>query len=209
MICSPEITGVLRQTDIAGRTTMIDSREVPVVKGYYELRNTIQDGDLTLYMGKSHTSWIIKAVTGFPYTHVGQTMWMGPRLFILEAVHHGVVISLFSRSVQKYNGRVDLFRIRGITDVQRKRMTDSALEYIGLDYSYIGALKLGLKLLLHEPRNAAHFLKTPRGLFCSQYIARNCMDAGIIIQRNVSPDWTLPKDFAVSQVTMREARLKI
>ncbi|HXX64900.1 MAG TPA: hypothetical protein VEO56_13965 [Bacteroidota bacterium] len=188
---------------------MIDQTEVPALTDYYELRNTIDDGDLTLYMGMSHTSWLIKAVTGFPYTHVGQAMWMGPRLFILEAVHHGVAIDLFSRSVEQYNGRVDLFRITDITEDQRRIMTSSALSYIGLKYSYSGALKLALRLLLHEPRKAAQFVKMPKGLFCSQYIARNCKDAGITIERNVSTEWTLPKDFALSARTRRVARLKI
>lgn len=188
---------------------MLDQRDVPVLTDYYDLRNMIDDGDLTLYMGNSRTSWIIKAVTGFPYTHVGQAMWMGPRLFILEAVHHGVAIDLFSRSVEQYNGRVDLFQITDITTKQRRQMTSSALSYIGLNYSYSSALKLALRLLLHEPRKAAQFVKTPKGLFCSQYIARNCKDAGITIERNVSTEWTLPKDFALSVRTKRIARLKI
>ena len=88
-----------------------------------------------MYEGRSSYSWLIRLVTGYPYTHAGLLVWWENRLMVLEAIGMGVVVRPFSESVRKYPGRVQLFVCtEQLTDEQRRTIIDSAKRELGKRY---------------------------------------------------------------------------
>lgn len=104
---------------------------------YRQGRFQIQSGDLLAWRGRGPVSWLIRTVTGGSWTHVGIAVWLGERLFVVEAREfRGVVISPTSR-------RLDFDHLMTECELN-ERAVDQLLLRVGHKYSYIDALRAGL-----------------------------------------------------------------
>ncbi|WP_425805507.1 hypothetical protein ACHOLT_02245 [Desulfitobacterium sp. Sab5] len=142
------------------------------------ISSKIQPGDLLLIQGNTWIDKVIKRITGSSYTHVAGVV--GPD----EAVE----ILPFKRTnyqkLETYTGRVDVFTCNSLTDDQRRKIVEHAVNKVGAKYDY--------KLIIWEAsRYLFHWVwpyKARDNSLCSTLWADAYRNAGI----NLCPDIIYP-----------------
>ena len=67
---------------------------------YADIRSDIRSGDLLAWSGRSLGGWIVRHFTGARISHAGLALWVGPRLFCIEAQPGiGVIMWLLSTAL--------------------------------------------------------------------------------------------------------------
>ena len=176
---------------------------------YRDVRGDIKDCDVLLYKGRSWESWLIRLVTGAPYSHAGLAVWWNERLMVLEAIGKGVVVTALSQNVRRYDGRVEWFTCtEEILPAGRKQMVEFAQLELGKEYGTWQALVIGLRRLLGRPADSGDAPRRARKLICSQYVASVYNFSGRDLRRGVSDRFTTPADIAASPLLRRMGVLR-
>ncbi len=176
---------------------------------YDDVRNSIKNGDVLLYRGRSLYSLLIMFITRSFYSHAGLAVWWNERLMVMEAVGKGVIITPLSSSVDKYDGRVDLFKPREeIPDDERLTLIEFAQEELGKEYARWKAIVLGIRLLFQWNIEKRDELRRERKLFCSYYVAQAYNAINRDLKKGVSDRFMTPGDIANSPLLQPVATLR-
>ncbi len=185
------------------------SKDHPDALSYSDIRETIANGDVLLYEGKTFYSWVIKKMTRSRFSHAGIAVRWNERLMVMEAVSRGVVVTPFSASVGHYNGRVHLFTSKRLLgEEERKRMIIFAQEELGKEYALLKAIWLGIKLFFNWKPEKRNKLKRERKLFCSAYVAQIYNSIGVDLVPGLSDLSVVPQDIANSPELLPRGFLK-
>ncbi len=108
---------------------------------YADMRGRIRSGDLLAWSGRSPGAWIVRHWTGERVSHVGLALWVGPRLFAIEARPGiGVTMRLLSTALPCEWSPLAL-------DAARWQPAEEfALNTLGRGYSWLDAILAGLGL---------------------------------------------------------------
>lgn len=208
-------------------------------KDYAAVRFQVRSGDLLLFQGTSRLSRFIRWVTDSKYSHCGIAMWWRPtaeslkrvptseaseppttsepmeRLMVFEAVGRGVVCSPASKSVFRYSGQVDWYRLdesaRKIATTER--IFDLCLHGLGRPYGTWGMVrffgrwvldKLGIKSLEDDASGRVgaegDSRKMSPSMFCSWYVSE--VFARLVdLDPKHADSLTTPNDLAESDLT--------
>lgn len=104
---------------------------------YPEARDGFQTGDVVTFDGDHLLGWAIRYFAG-PGTHTAMVVRLQDapgRLFLLEALEHGLALTRMSRRISNYNGRVFVSKAPA-TDQQRAKMAGLALCLLGSQVRY-------------------------------------------------------------------------
>lgn len=186
-----------------------------IPKSYHEIRDQVQDGDLFFFRGLFRGSKLFVRLTNSFYSHVAVVAWWGDRLMILQAeAGPGVQAFPLSAAIQEYPGRADWYQLRreSIPDVHARLplVLDEARTDLGLKFGLGDALKSLFRWARKTPfRNP----KSPKSLFCAEYVERSFRIGGIPLPRTtdggeVPADilcW--PQDLAISPLVRYEATI--
>ncbi len=108
---------------------------------YADTRQKIRSGDLLAWSGRSWGGRIVRHWTGERISHVGMALWVGPRLFAIEARPGiGVTMRLLSTALPLEWSPLEL------PDQQWRQAEDHALQALGRGYSWLDAILAGLGL---------------------------------------------------------------
>ena len=108
---------------------------------YADIRGDIRSGDLLAFSGHSLGGWIVRHFTGARISHVGVAVWVGPRLFCIEAMPGiGVTMRLLSTALPCEWSPLDLPAERWAP------AEEFALCTLGRGYSWLDAILAGLGL---------------------------------------------------------------
>lgn len=97
---------------------------------YSQMRDTIKNGDLLVWDSMP----IVNFFTQSSYSHVGIALWIGKRLFVLEADIPEVRLYPLSQ-------KASFYIITGVAPDWNEEVTDFALEFIGNKYSIWDAIR--------------------------------------------------------------------
>jgi len=127
----------------------------------------------------------------------GEIIW-GDRLMILQAEAQGIQAVPLSVAIAEYPGRVDWYRLRRESfddaDGKLKAVLVEAKSDLGLPFGYLDVLKRLLRWLkLFKLGNPV----SPKGMFCSEYVAR-CFRIGGMPLRDTDDVDPWPQELAVS-----------
>lgn len=200
----------------ARRGPVIDHVQAAEVQPYTAadggVRTDIQDADLLLFRGHSLTSRIIQVGTRSPYSHAAlafrsqqvdpfHTTWDAGRVCCLEAVGAGVRLGLLSEELARYDGAVELWRLKDpfVKRLLRELVIREARRYLGRPYAY-GNLPsfvfdwLTLGYLQLRSRN-----RSRRAFFCSQLVSRAYVRGGVDLNVRYGDAATAPGDLVAGQ----------
>jgi hypothetical protein len=108
---------------------------------YAEIRGRIRSGDLLAWEGRSIGARLVRWWTGARISHTGVALWIGPRLFSVEARPGlGVTMRLLSSALPVEWSALEIERERW------SQAEDYALRQLGRNYSWLDALRAGLGL---------------------------------------------------------------
>ena len=130
---------------------------------YANIRDRISSGDLLAWSGRSLGGWIVRHWTGARISHVGLALWIGPRLFCIEARPGiGVTMRLLSTALPCEWSPLEL------PEERWARAEEFALRTLGRDYSWLDAILAGLGL---PPRQWSKYQ-------CAEFVAECYRHAG-------------------------------
>lgn len=171
---------------------------------YVDVRDSIQDGDIVLFKGKSLLSRLIRWFTRSEYTHAGIAVWWRDRLMLLEAVDKGVWAVPLSWRLATYQGTAHLLtpdehalRENNLT-LDRARLVASAQSELGKEYATWLLVRIARKIVFRW-KGGADPWKPPQRFVCSQYVSRVYRDANVDLDPDEPDRFTTPKDIAESE----------
>ncbi len=141
---------------------------------YTKNRKRIATGDLIQFKSYSMLGWLIRRFSGY-CNHSSHSVRFNEyngeiqRRFILEALEHGIQLSLLSRRFEGYKGKVWWHSLKPEFHKYRRKLGAVALSRVGIPYDYGSLFK---NMLGHVSANA-------KELFCSEYVYLNCRDVGM------------------------------
>jgi uncharacterized protein YycO len=103
----------------------------------------IRPGDLLLIQGNTWIDKVIKRITGSPYSHVAGVV--GPD----EAVEIRPFQRTNYQKLENYTGRVDVFTCNSLTDDQRRKIVEHAVQKVGTKYDYMLVIWEASRYLFH------------------------------------------------------------
>ena len=167
-----------------------------------EARDGMQNGDLLFFCSKGLFAWLIRKLSGGPYSHVGMVWHWHDRVVIFESAAKGVHILRAQTKVDQYDGLVDWYEVKGLTQEQRRRLFQVAIDGLGKPYSAWGLLRFAWRRLTGRlPK-----VSTDRGartMFCSEYIAW-CFER---VARDLAPE--LASEFSSPSALARSSALEL
>ncbi len=131
---------------------------------YADIRAEIRSGDLLAWSGRSLGGWIVRRWTGARISHVGLALWVGPRLFCIEARPGiGVTMRLLSTALPCEWSPLQIDAARWAP------AEEFALQALGRGYSWVDAILAGLGL---PPRQWDRYQ-------CAEFVAECYRRAGL------------------------------
>ena len=131
---------------------------------YADIRGDIRSGDLLAWSGRSLGGWMVRHFTGARISHVGLALWVGPRLFAIEARPGiGVTMRLLSTALPCEWSPLKLDAARWTP------AEEFALQTLGRGYSWLDAILAGLGL---PPRQWDRYQ-------CAEFVAECYRRAGL------------------------------
>ncbi len=163
---------------------------------YGDCRDSIRNGDIVLFRGRSWLSRAIRWVTNSPYSHAGVAAWWGDRLLVLEAVGKGIVATRLSHVVHHYDGLCELWT----TDAAlgRDDVVRAGQLLLGRAYSKAKALALLKRILLRSRMRDPDPVIAPEAFVCSEFVSRVWRAGGIDLKIDTPDRFTKPGDIARS-----------
>lgn len=153
----------------------------------------LRAGDLILTSEKSFTSWVVRAITGCQYSHVG--IYGGDGNYISAHPVHGVCSVPFE-GIQEYAQ----FRVTGLTPQQRAAVVAFCTARIGKTYDYVQILVLFWRIITDSLMTAEGDM-CPDSYVCSELVAEAYASIGVNFGRVV--DNVLPGTIIRSERTIR------
>ncbi len=143
---------------------------IPEIVLYPAIRPTLKSGDIVTWVGSGLLS---RAILHFRPggSHTSMIVILYGRVFLVEALEHGVSLRLASARFSNYAGDILVHRLDSSTE-QQAHMTQIALALVGANLEY-GYLTL-FKLALGQVRSV---MATP---VCSQTAAYVLSECGVI-----------------------------
>lgn len=189
---------------------MIELKPLPVrstqLLDYNSVRGGIRDGDIILFKGERTLSYIIKRLSGSPFSHTGIAAWWEDRLMVLAADEFGVRALPMSRYLYEYTGKAELWTTD--ENLNRIRVISTAREELGKRYSIWGLVRVLRRILAHY-QGGIDPDKPPDKFFCSQYLSYCWREGGIDLADKVSDEFTEPADVSNSPHIRRVGILKV
>ena len=130
---------------------------------YNAVKVQMRTGDLLLWRSRSLLGAVIRYFSKATVNHAGLVMRFSEyegndnRRFTTEALEHGIVLNLLSRSLEEYDGEVWWYPLMDGWD--RTVIGNRMLEYIGVPYDYGSLLRNAFGKVTADARR----------LFCSEY----------------------------------------
>ncbi len=181
----------------------------PVQQKYDEVRDSILNGDVLMYRGKSLISRLICWFTRSRYSHAGLAVWWNERLMVMEAIGNGVVVTPLSNNVAAYDGRVEWFTsVDEISANDRITMVQFAQQELGKEYDTWKLIQFALMLIFGGSVEKRDKLRRSRKLVCSYYVAQAYNSIGRDLKPNVSDRFMTPDDIANSPKLKRMVALR-
>ncbi len=189
-------------------------------------RNQFEDGDILLWRGNFLSSRLFQRVTDSYYSHVALVAKWSDRVMVLQAKQRGVVAVPLSKTIAKYPGRVDWYRLKRparsaqvggtVNEASREedpvswdeaveRAISHAKAELGVAYGW-GNLLLNVWAWLFHVKlrdSGVH----PVGMFCSEYVQHCFSEAGIPLV-DLPDIVTFPKHIAESDLLDYKGTLK-
>ena len=163
---------------------------------YGECRDSIKNGDIVLFRGRSWISRAIRWMTNSPYSHAGVVAWWDDRVLVLEAVGKGIVATRLSHVVHHYDGQCELWSTDG--ELARTEVIRAAQLLLGRSYSSSKVLALLRRLVLRSRARAVDPVIAPDAFVCSEFVSRVWRAGGIDLKADVADRFTLPVHIARS-----------
>ncbi len=157
------------------------------MSAYAARRAQIRSGDLLAWRGRSPGAWIVRHWTGARISHVGLALWVGPRLFAIEARPGlGVTMRLLSTALPCEWSPLDL-------PVERWAAAEEfALKTLGRGYSWLDAILAGLGL---PPRRWDKYQ-------CAEFVAGCYRRAGVLPFRRKALQRLIPDEIQRRVMTL-------
>jgi hypothetical protein len=110
------------------------------VATYTEISKEIQTGDCVMWRSHRLLGRAIR-IWSPGYNHASLVLRLPEyegrlRRYQLEALEHGIVLTLLSRSIEEYDGEVFWLPLREIPDQTRRRIGEWAVAQVGTPYDY-------------------------------------------------------------------------
>lgn len=143
---------------------------------YLKMRDMIQTSDLLEFSSSTIIGWSIRAFTGEAVNHssVGLVLEYKDlghdRRFLVEALEYGVQLSLLSRRLERFKGKVYLNRLKPEHDSLRKKIAAYTLLQIGKGYDYGSLFKNALGKVSADARQ----------FFCSELVFMALQSVGLV-----------------------------
>jgi len=148
---------------------------------YYRHRENMKTGDLIEIRSHSLIGCAIRKVTGKYVNHTALVIRLSrydqDRVFILEALEHGIVLNLLARRLAELAGRAFWLPLKPEWDDNRAAIGRAGLNYVGIGYDFSGVLR----------QMFARVSADARRLFCSEYAYLALLAAGLPVKRKKSP----------------------
>jgi hypothetical protein len=167
-----------------------------------EARDDMENGDLLFFCSKGFFAWLIRKLSGGPYSHVAMVWHWHDRVVVFESAAKGVHILRAKTKVDQYDGLVDWYEVKGLTQEQRRRLFQVAIDGLDRPYSAWGLLRFAWRRLLGRlPRVGSD--RGARPMFCSEYIAW-CFER---VARDLAPE--LASEFSSPSALARSRALAL
>lgn len=183
------------------------------LREYDDVRGEIRDLDVVAFRGGHGPMQIlIRVFTGSGISHVGLAVWVGRRLMLLESKQlGGVKLVWMSRELRR---RAAYWHQPEppLTDDERAKGVDWALQHAGEGYSFLGLLGYLSRL---APRWLAWAIPGPRPdgprlrpRFCSELVAAVYQNAGRDLRPDLRDSLTSPRDLLESPALRSRGRIR-
>jgi hypothetical protein len=137
-----------------------------VEEAQYFHRDLMQTGDCLLWSSRTLIGRLIQWFCGAEENHASLVLRLHEyeglrnRVFLLEALEHGIVLRLLSDRLKDYRGRVWLHRLTPDLDPHRNKIAVWALNQVGKGYDYLSLFKQAISRVNADARE----------FFCSEYV---------------------------------------
>ncbi len=115
---------------------------------YLKFRNNIKSGDLLEWRPRSALGWLIRLFTRAKVSHTSMCLALDkymsfdqPRKFQVEALPHGVALTLISRSLEEFDGEVYWVPLFPGFDALRDEIAKWIVCEVGKKYDYASLFK--------------------------------------------------------------------
>ncbi len=132
---------------------------------YNQYKADMRTGDLLLWRANSLLGLMIRYFSKADVNHASLVMHFEQyeggehRRFTSEALERGIILNLLSRQLEKYDGKVWWYRLKGEWESRRAMIGTNAMKYIGVPYDYRSLFKNAFGRVSADAR----------ALFCSEY----------------------------------------
>jgi len=112
---------------------------------YSDARPLMDTGDLLLFRSDGLLGEAIRLFSHANVNHAALIMRIRPyetdehRLFIAEALEHGIVMSVLSKRLKDFDGKVFWYPLNDETAQERQAIGERALQWLGTPYRLQGA----------------------------------------------------------------------
>lgn len=140
---------------------------------YKAIRPKMQTGDLILWSSNSIIGKLIQWFTRAKENHASLvirfTQYDRDRVYVLEALEHGIVLRALSSRLKEHNGRAWWYPVISEMDCRRRECGAIALAKVGTKYDYESLFK---QAIVRVSTDAERF-------FCSEYWQYCWQTAGV------------------------------
>jgi hypothetical protein len=147
------------------------------LKKYNLCRDRIKTGDCIEFRTNSIVGWLIRKVTGKEETHTAKVIRFDlidpDRIYLLEALDHGIELNLLSERLKKQNGNAWWVPLMPEFDNKRLLLGMYSLRWVGTPYDYFSIFK---QLFNKVKINAKRF-------FCSEFANAVDIKAGLPVKK--------------------------
>jgi len=165
-------------------------------------RSAFRDGDVLCFRGRGPLGYLIRRMTGSPYSHIGLTYRFEGRVYCLEAVGAGVRLVLMSQLMKRYKGGIDYYAV-DVEEPVRRRAVSWSFGQLGKLYDTAGIARFAWTLLSGNASKA----RADDHWFCSELVAAAFENAGLRLVGRAA-DFTTPDDLARSEKLEKRFTLK-
>lgn len=140
---------------------------------YYGIRDRMRTGDLLSWDSDSLVGYMIQEFSKSDVNHSGMVIRFPTfdkhRVFIIEALEHGVVLFPLTERLMGHQGKVYWHRLDHRFDLHRKTVAMKALSVVGTKYDYVSLFE----------QIFARVEVDPKRFFCSEFVFWAWKEGGV------------------------------
>lgn len=150
---------------------------------YVRIREQIRTGDCILWKSRGLLPWLIQRRSEYSHAslvvRLDEYAGLRQRVFLVEALAHGLTLTLLSARLESTRGEAWLFHPEGLGQAEEDRLRESALLNCakGVGYDYGGALA---NLFGRVSMDAQRY-------FCSEHVWHEWGRAGVLTFATLTP----------------------